>query len=230
MQHLHVERIHHIVVHVKPAVRHHTERAISGRAEAADAHPHRFGCSDVFEIVVSRQHWLSFTGAQVGKHQAVALFDGIPGLPRVLTMAAAIGLAWLVQTTSLRIEQPTVITAADAVGFDAAVIQTRTPMHTAGIEHPGAAVAVPEQHQLLAQNPHFHRQIAHRGGSRDRLPVAAHELTARGAGPHLDERFVEVRRWPAIGAAVAYRCDRSWFAHWTCPPSPISTAYPARSP
>ncbi len=203
MQHLHVEGIHDVVVHVQPAVRHHGKRSITGGAEAADTHPHLFLGRDLLEIVVQRQNRTFLRRPEIGEDQAIALFDRIPRLARVVAVAPAVGLTRLVQTTTLSIEQPTVIATANAFGLDAPVVKGCPPMHTAWIEQTGAPAAIAEQHEILTENSDFARQIANLCGGGNRMPVAAHQLAAGRAGSDLDQRFVAMGLRSAVGATVA---------------------------
>ena len=69
-----------------------------------------------------------------------------------------------------------------------------------GIEKAGTATAIPEEHEVLAQDPHGARGITRRRGEPHRLPVPPEELPGRRAGTHMGELGVFNRtRTPVAG-------------------------------
>ena len=73
------------------------------------------------------------------------------------------------------------VATADTFGFDAAVLERHAPMAAAEEQQAWPPLAVPEGHQILAQDADPFRQIGQVLQQTDRLPIAAHEFAARGA-------------------------------------------------
>ena len=61
---------------------------------------------------------------------------------------------------------------------------------------------VPEEDQFLAEDPGALRQLAELRRGRHRLPEAAHELPARGAGPDVGELRVLPRQPRVVVSAI----------------------------
>ena len=71
-------------------------------------------------------------------------------------------------------------------------------MAAMGVEKAGTAAAIPEEHEILAQDPHGTRGIARRWGQPHRLPVAAKKLPGRRPGTHMGELGVFSRTRPPV--------------------------------
>jgi hypothetical protein len=120
-------------------------------------------------------------------------------------MQPVLGLARLVETDPLRVEEPAVIAAADAEVFHLAVEQRRAAVDAPWVDEARVAAAVAEQDQVFAEHPNRARKIRCLLGQRDRMPVAAQKLTARSARVHRREVVIDRSRRAAVGAAVAIR-------------------------
>ena len=141
--------------------------------------------------------------AHIGEDQPVTLLHRIPRLANALALAATLRLAGLVEAMAFRIEQPAVVAAADAGGFDAAVIQRGAAVAAACVQQSGPARGVAEQDQVLAEGAHLARRGAGVGGKADRMPVAAQQLAHRRAAPDFGQfRVVGRRREHIRGALV----------------------------
>ena len=75
-------------------------------------------------------------------------------------------------------------------------------MRTVLLEQPGAPASVPEEDQLLTENPYALRKLAELGRGRHRMPEAAHELAARRARADVGELRVLSRQGRVVVAAV----------------------------
>src|SRR5207245_8434866 len=104
-----------------------------------------------FQAFVARQGRLLLGRSEVGEDQAVALLQGIPGLPYLVLEQAALGLAGLFEAMALGVELPAVIAAADAVLLDLAVIERGAAMAAARVQEACTGVLVAKQHQILAE-------------------------------------------------------------------------------
>ena len=104
------------------------------------------------------------------------LTDGVAVLP-------AVGFSRLVQASPFDVVEPAVIDAAEAAVLQAAIAQVRATVGAVDAQQPRPALVVPEHDKILAQEPGGQRRTAGRKllGERRRLPVAAHQLAARGA-------------------------------------------------
>jgi len=69
-----------------------------------------------------------------------------------------------------------VITAADAVVFDLAVIEGGAAMAASRVQKAGSAASVAEQDEIFAEDAHSPGDIAGIGDEADRMPVAAEQL------------------------------------------------------
>ena len=76
------------------------------------------------------------------KMQPVVLDDRIPRLAVAVAVAAAVGLARLVEHEPVGLEQPSVVTAPDAVVLHLPVEQRRAAMAATRRQQPGRAGAI----------------------------------------------------------------------------------------
>jgi hypothetical protein len=119
---------------------------------------------------------------------------------------------------SVDVEFPAVVAAADSVVLDPAEMQTAAPVSAAFEDHAKAALAVPEDDQILTQDP---GAVRHVGGEcrrrRDRVPVPPQRLAHRRARSDLGQPGVVGRRLaPVAGAGVGV--GSSGFGHGRSPP------------
>lgn len=149
----------------------------------------------------------------------MVLDDGIPGLAVAREVAAAIGLARLIDTSTLGVEEPAVVAAADAGGFHLPEEQSRSAVAAAWLEQPDGAVERTEQHEILGQHPHRLRKVGHVGGTGHRMPVAPEQLARRRARRNLVEIGVGRAQRAAIRAAIDVHEPNVAFV---LPPCPVS--------
>ena len=60
-------------------------------------------------------------------------------------------------------------------------------MRAVAMQQPGTSGTVAKQHEVLAEDPHNPRQLAELLRHRDRLPIPAEVLTARGSAADVGE-------------------------------------------
>src|SRR6516164_4223512 len=129
-----MKRIHHIVIHLEPAIRHDFRTVVERGPITADVRPQFFIRSKILEHVIAWQDRCPFWMTHVGKHHSISLLDRIPWLARHLPVAAATWFARLKQTSSFHIEFPAVVVARDSLLGDLSVEERRAPVHTAWIQ------------------------------------------------------------------------------------------------
>src|SRR5204863_6389122 len=130
VQDRHVIRIHQVLVVLQPVARHDDAAA---RAYARVVRVDELAGRELLQRVEPRQRGLLLRRPHVGEYQAVALLERIPGLAHgVSVLRAGLGLAGLLEAVALHVEEPAVITAADAALVDAAIIETDAAMAAAG--------------------------------------------------------------------------------------------------
>jgi hypothetical protein len=111
-----------------------------------------------------------------------------------VAVETSIGLTRLIETAAISCEQPTVVAAAETVGFDPPVPEARTPMAASRLQQTEAAVQITEGDEILAEDPNHHRQRADLRGTGERMPVAAKQFPGWGTGVDLDELGVRDSR------------------------------------
>ena len=143
-------------------------------------------------------------GPQIGPDDAALHAHWIAALAHALAQPAGHAVDWRfgrrLQAAAVGGELPAVEGAADAVAFETRERQVGAAVRAVAVQQPPAALVVPEQHEVLPeqahrlQRPQFHARVQprvefveQRGG----LPVASHQLAARGAGADAGEAFVQ---------------------------------------
>jgi len=203
VQDRHVIRIHQVLVVLQPVARHDDAAA---RAYARVVRVDELAGRELLQGVEPRQHGLLLRRPHVGEHQAVALLDRIPRLARGVTvLGARFGLARLLEAVALHVEQPAVVTAADAALVDAAIIETRAAVAAAGVHEARPPGAIAEEDKVFAQDAHLARRRGGMPGQAHRMPVAAQQLAHRRAAPHFGELRVVGRGLHRIRGALVHR-------------------------
>jgi hypothetical protein len=103
-------------------------------------------------------------------------------VPHPLRDAAVGGLGRHFHHVAFDVEFPAVIEAAQPAFLIAPEDQRGTPVRAIFVEHPDAAAAVAEHHQILAQQAHLDRRavgLAHLLRQAGGDPMAAHDLPHR---------------------------------------------------
>ncbi len=200
MQHLDVEGVHDVVVHVQPRIGH-----LFGQGriamDARDGGAVDLALLERLHAIVARQDRQLLRRAHIGPDHAVALLHRIPGLPRRIAVQPAARLARLVQAGPVHRKLPAVVAAADAVRLDVAIEQAGAPVHAAGIEQPRPAGAVAEGQEVLAQDPHIPGAGSEQVRRQHRLPEPAHIFPARRARPDAGQELVGMLGGAAVGGA-----------------------------
>ncbi len=159
--------------------------------EPLEGEAERVGC---FETIVGRKR-RRLAGAQIGEDDAVPLPAGIGRLPDLGVEAAVGRLGRLFQAIAADVVKPAVKGAAQAAVLEPPETQIGAPVPAVAVEQPVGARLVPEQDQIFAQQAH--RQDRPFAGQflrqRRRLPVAAQELSGRGAGAAPGDQLVLFR-------------------------------------
>ncbi len=203
MQHLDVEGVHDVVVHVQPGIGHHLRAVgVAVRAHGVVRGEVALALLQRLQVVVARQHRHPVRRAHIGPDQAVALLHRIPGLARRFPVQAAVGLAGLLQAHALHAELPAMVAAADAVRLDVAIEERGAAVHAARIEQARPPRAVAEDQQVFAQYPDLLRPRGDVAGRQHRLPEAAHVLPAGRPRAHLGEELVGMLLRAAVGDAL----------------------------
>ena len=120
--------------------------------------------------------------SEIGEQQVLVLVDGVGALDDMAAHGAVRGLRSGPQDGAVDVVVPAVVAADDAALGHDPVLQRRAPVRAVAVQQPRAPGAVAEQHQVLAEHPHHHGELPQLHRHRDRLPVAAEVLAARGAG------------------------------------------------
>ena len=166
--------------------------------------------------------------AHIGEEQSLVLLHRIGALADVLEDRGLRGLRRRLQQRAVDVVEPAVIAAADAALLDVAELQRGATMGAVLLEQAHASRLVPEQHQVLAQDPHRKRQLSQLRGHGDSVPEAPQVLPRRRASRHVGEFRVLSR----VLLIVVARVMRSVFAlpcHG-CPPCSAGFASIAPSP
>ena len=150
MQHIDMVGIRDVVEVLKPVARD-DYRPASNDTESIGFD--KLPLVHLLETSVSRQHGFTIRGTHVSEDQAVAFLQRVPGLADLVPVARAGGLAGLVKAPSLDIEQPAMITAANAAFVYLAVIQRSASMRTPGIDQPWSTALIAKQDKIFAENP-----------------------------------------------------------------------------
>jgi hypothetical protein len=108
------------------------------------------------------------------------LGDRVRGRPDAPGEGAARGLARLFQALPVRVEQPAVVAAAKTSPFGTTQRQRGAAVRALLGQQPEPAAGVPEQHQVLAEQPAPHRHPARHVVGGHRPPVPAQQLPHRG--------------------------------------------------
>ena len=104
----------------------------------------------VHQHVIARQQRRGLR-PDVGEYQARGFLHRVARQAHAILQCAVGFFAGCFQTTALRIEEPTVVTAAYAVGLDAAVLHGRAAVRALRFDHADRAAAVAEQDEILAK-------------------------------------------------------------------------------
>ena len=202
VQDRHVKGVEHVFEVLEPVAGCHR------RAAAADARVvgvDEFALVEHLEAFVARQHGPAIRRPHVREDEAVALLDRIPGLAHLVAARPAARLARLLEAMALHVEEPPVITAADALLLGLAVVKRGAAVRAARPEQTGPSTAVAEQHKILAKNADFLRRVRRVPDQPYGVPVAAQQLAHRRRVADLGERCV-VRRGPArVGGTFVER-------------------------
>src|SRR5215472_5714549 len=113
-------------------------------------------------------------------------------LPDVHLLAELRGLARHVEALARSIVDPAVVAAADAALLDLTPFQRRSPVRAMRIERADATLLVAEQHDLLAEELFFPRQVLQLFGEAGGLPIPAQEFAHRAT--RLDGRQLVIGR------------------------------------
>lgn len=182
VQPLGVDRIERVLHHLKPV--HRQLRATQHADRAAGD-----------ETVETRQQRRGL-GAQVGEHEATQLLHRIGIDGHLVAERAVVDLVRLLDALASHVELPAVVRATDALGRGDAVQERRAPVGAALRDQAQFALAVAEQHQAFAQQPHRPRPLAvHVGHRANRVPVPPHQLAHGCAFAHLGQELVAFSRF-----------------------------------
>src|SRR5580692_45928 len=170
----------------------------------------QFGVGDVpphvgpDEQVVARQQ-RGRRRAEVGEDQPAQLRDRVGRRPDPAGKRAVRQFSWLLQTASVRAEQPAVVPAAQARLFGTAEGEGGTAVRALLGQQPELAASVPEQDQVLAEQPPPRRYPACHVVGGHRPPVPAQQVPHRGSWPDRGEALVfllaEHGRLPVVALA-----------------------------
>ncbi len=121
MQDRHMERVHHVLIMLKPVARHDDRPA---RTDAAVIRLDELARVQIFQHVIDRQDRLLLRRSHIGEDQAIAFLKRIVRLAHLATRRRAhIRLARLFDTATVHGKHPTVVAAADTLFFDTPVIE-----------------------------------------------------------------------------------------------------------
>ena len=179
------------------------------------------------ELVGGQQRWLAAT--EVREHEPGSFETRVREMADLVLERAAVGFGGLLEAPAADVEEPPVVEAPEATVLDPPVAQVGAAMRAVPAEEAHLPGLVTEQHEVLAQHPHGKRRAARRNLTRqaDRLPVAPHELTHRGAASDAGQPLVLLRaqhRVPASPAATGSARESSGASHRSIGPSPCSTS------
>ena len=118
--------------------------------------------------------------AQVCEHEPLQLDGRIGPLEDLAPDGASGRLARRLQDGAVDVEVPAVVAAPDAALLDAPVLQRRPPVGAVAVQQSDAATAVPEHHEVLAEDAHGDREVAELRGHGHRQPEPPHVLAAGG--------------------------------------------------
>ncbi len=136
-----MEGVRDVLVVLQPVARH--DGAAAGADAAVVGFDHLAGI-ETLEAFIARQHRLFVRRPHIGEDQAVAFLNRIPGLAHAIALEPAFRLARLVEAAPLRIEQPAVVTAANAALLDPAIVERGSAMTAACLHQPRVAAPVAE--------------------------------------------------------------------------------------
>src|SRR5215831_12919828 len=184
---MNMKRVHGVVVHLEPAIRHNLQTVVERGPKTADVRAQFFIGSKILENVIALQNRFPFRRTHVSKQHSISLLDRIPWLSCYGAVTAVAGFARLKQTSSFHVELPPVVAACDSLLSGFSIEKSGAPVHAARIEQAGAPFFVPEQNQVFAKNAHVCRPMRYLRGETDGLPIAAHQLAARRPRPDLSQ-------------------------------------------
>ncbi len=169
------------------------DRGVVGFDELAVVH--------LFQAFVAWQHRLFLIRSHIGEDQPIAFRNRIPGLAHFVPELAAIRLAGLFEAAAFGVELPAVITAADAVLLDLAIIEGGAAVAAARVQQARTAMSVAEQDEIFAERANFSGSIGGVGRKPDRVPIAAQQFSHRCAAADLGQ-FGPACGWPhGVGSA-----------------------------
>src|SRR6266540_6446807 len=118
--------------------------------------------------------------AQVGPDQAAHLLDGVSPHRDLILEVARWRLGGLLQAPTCFVVEPAVVWTTDSILLWDAVVERHAPVCARLLDESQLTRQVPIQDEILAKDPHplggAVLNLRRRG---DRMPVAAHQLTAR---------------------------------------------------
>ena len=106
--------------------------------------------------------------------------------------------AGLFDATAIDGEFPAMIAAADAVFLDPPIIERSAAVYASRVEKTGAAAAIAEQNQILAQHPDLARRIRRIRNQPHRMPIAPEQLSPWRAPAHQGQFLDNGWIWPSI--------------------------------
>ena len=133
-------------------------------------------------------------GPEIREHEPPQLLHRIGKLADTVLEFAFRRLAGGLENAAFGVVQPTVIPAAQAARLHVPQTQVRAPVRAVGSQHPRPALAVPEQHQVLAHHPDERGLVLQVRRDTDRPPVTPQQLPHGRAAPDLGENRVLLLR------------------------------------
>ena len=122
-------------------------------------------------------------GAHVGEYQTAVLDGRVSPVTKAVFEGAGLGLSGSFQNTSVDIEKPTVIAAADASLFNLPVLKGGAAVGAVGFHYAEPAIPVPKGDQLFIEPRNRHGQVGYLLAEQERVPEASEVFPHRGAGP-----------------------------------------------
>ena len=187
-----VHRVHHVLVQLQPVARmpeRERDQAVVGLLVGVEVRERG--------DVLGRPHVGEDEAGELAR-RIRALGDGVPdGAPG--------RLARRLEDHPVHVEQPSVVAAADPALRHDAELERRASVAAVAVQDPDPALQVPEDDEILAEDPHRERHVVELRGERHRLPVATEQLAARRPGADVGELLVLGRRMGQRVAPVGAR-------------------------
>ena len=140
--------------------------------------------------------------SEVGENDALVLEGRISALTDLGEERTAGGFGRSLEERAVDVPEPAVVAAADALVFDASVLERRAPVRAMAVQQADPSRSVAEEHQVLAEESNCERQVADFLRERDAVPEAAQVLSAGRARPDVGELRILGRDVAVLVAAI----------------------------